>query len=102
MRYFLISDNQDTLTGMRLTGIEGTLATNETQLETALQTAVAQTDIAILLITQSANNLNPQLVAHYKNLYAKPLMLTIPDQNDSEHSADTITQSIQQAIGIKM
>jgi V/A-type H+-transporting ATPase subunit F len=102
MRYFLISDNQDTLTGMRLAGIEGVLTTNAGQVTKAMETAFENPQIAIVLITKTAMDFCPQLIEEYKQNRPKPLILVIPDPASADTSADSISRSIQQAIGITM
>ncbi|NMA79555.1 MAG: ATP synthase subunit F, partial [Clostridiales bacterium] len=52
MRFFLISDNVDTLTGMRLAGIEGVIVHEADEVNAALDKAVADENIAIILMTQ--------------------------------------------------
>ena len=51
MRFFLISDNSDAMNGLRLAGIEGTVARSEADLRQALENAAKQPDIAVLLVT---------------------------------------------------
>ena len=52
MRFFLISDNVDTQVGMRMAGIEGVVVREEPLVRAAIQTAAADPDIAVLLITE--------------------------------------------------
>ena len=52
MRFFLISDNSDAMNGLRLAGIEGTVARSEADLRNALEMAAQQPDIAVLLVTE--------------------------------------------------
>lgn len=42
MRFFLISDNSDAMNGLRLAGIEGTVARSEADLRNALEMAAQQ------------------------------------------------------------
>ena len=42
MRFFLISDNSDAMNGLRLAGIEGTVARSEADLRQALENAAKQ------------------------------------------------------------
>lgn len=51
MRFFLISDNSDAMNGLRLAGIEGTVARSEADLRNALEMAAQQPDIAPTLVT---------------------------------------------------
>ena len=48
MRFFLISDNNDTRLGMRLTGIEGVVVHEPDEVNRALSDAMQQEDIAVI------------------------------------------------------
>ena len=52
MRFFLISDNTDTQTGMRLAGIEGVVAHTAEEVTNAFELALAQPDIGMILVTE--------------------------------------------------
>lgn len=54
MKMYVISDNVDTRTGMRLAGIEGCVAHGEAEVRAALDRALADEQIAVLLMTQKA------------------------------------------------
>ena len=51
MKYFVITDSTDTQVGLRLAGIEGVVVREEPLVRAAIQTAAADPDIAVLLIT---------------------------------------------------
>lgn len=50
MRMYLISDNIDTYTGMRLSGVEGVVVHEREELEEALSFVTGQPDIGIVLL----------------------------------------------------
>lgn len=52
MKMYLISDNVDTLTGMRLAGVEGSVVHERNELKEALDKALADKEIGILLLTE--------------------------------------------------
>ena len=52
MRCFCISDDPDVLTGMRLAGIEGALASTKREVDMAVSRAVADSGVAILIVTE--------------------------------------------------
>ena len=52
MRMYLISDNIDTYTGMRLSGVEGVVVHEREELEEALSFVTGQPDIGIVLLTE--------------------------------------------------
>ena len=52
MKMYLISDNVDTLTGMRLAGVEGSVVHERNELKEALDKALTDKEIGILLLTE--------------------------------------------------
>ena len=54
MKMFLISDNTDTYTGMRLAGVEGVVVHGKDELQAALDRVLADKEIGIVLLTRSS------------------------------------------------
>ena len=52
VKMYVISDNIDTQTGMRLAGVEGVVVHEHDETVEALHRAIADGDIAIILITE--------------------------------------------------
>ena len=52
MKMFLISDNVDTQTGMRLAGVEGVVVHEREELYDTLQKTLADKEIGIILLTE--------------------------------------------------
>lgn len=52
MKMYLISDNIDTYTGMRLAGVEGIVVHERQELREALENAIADKEIGIILLTE--------------------------------------------------
>ncbi|MDR1627832.1 MAG: V-type ATP synthase subunit F [Oscillospiraceae bacterium] len=102
MKIYLISDNVDTLVGMRLAGIDGIVVHDENELKKALKNAVCVRDVAIVLITEQLVKMCQKFICDFKLKYKKPLIVEIPDRHSEEHTRDSITQHIENAIGIKM
>lgn len=101
MRYFVISDNTDTLVGLRLAGVEGEPAyTREEGLE-AIDRALADPSIGILLITESLAEQCADKLAPVKLTGRTPLVVEIPDRNGTRKK-DAITRYIREAIGVKL
>ena len=102
MRYFVISDNSDTLTGLRLAGIEGTMAETREQTLAAIDTAVQDPTIGILLINEKLAALCPEQINAMKLTSVRPLLVEIPDRHHTGRTPDSITRYIREAIGIKV
>ncbi|MCR5836766.1 MAG: V-type ATP synthase subunit F [Lachnospiraceae bacterium] len=102
MRMFLISDNVDTLTGMRLAGIEGVVVHEKNEIKEAVTNVLSNKDIGIILITEKCSNLIPEVMDDIKLNRKFPLLLEIPDRHGSGRRSDFITAYINEAIGIKI
>ena len=53
MKFYLISDNVDTLMGMRLAGIEGVVVHKEHHVRAELKKAMDMPDVAVILMTET-------------------------------------------------
>ncbi len=102
MRYYLISDNIDTLTGMRLVGIEGAIISDEKSLSEKLDEIVSDKSIAVLLITENIHNMCKSRLLDIKLNYNQPLIVVIPDRHGSGRASDSITSYVKDAIGLKI
>ena len=102
MKFFVVSDNTDTLTGMRLAGISGVLAHTPDEVRDALQEALADKSIGILLITEKLVNVSPDLIGDIRTKRKTPLLVVIPDRHGTGRAPDSITRYVRDAIGIKI
>lgn len=102
MRYFVISDNSDTLTGLRLAGVEGVLCRTKEETLTALSQAEADETIGVLLINETLAAQCPERVDALKRTSVRPLLVEIPDRHHTHRAPDSITRYIREAIGIKV
>ena len=102
MRFYLISDNMDTLAGMRLAGIEGVVVHGKDEVERSLRDAMEHPDIGIVLVTEKLVALAPDLVYDLKLNRRTPLIVEIPDRHGSGRSKDSITRYVRDAIGVKI
>ena len=75
MKYFVITDSTDTQVGLRLAGIEGVVVREEPLVRAAIQTAAADPDIAVLLITEKLAALCQDLIAPLKLTAQRPLVV---------------------------
>ena len=96
MKMYLISDNTDTLTGMRLAGVEGILVRSRDQVKKALE------DNGILLLTESLGKQYPDLVRITRTGHKMPLLIEIPDRHGTGRRPDFITAYVNEAIGLKL
>ncbi|HCW72656.1 MAG TPA: ATP synthase subunit F, partial [Clostridiaceae bacterium] len=66
MKFFLISDNIDTQMGMRLAGIEGVVVHERREVLRALEKAMHDEEIAIVLITTKLIETCPEVISELK------------------------------------
>ena len=83
MKMYLISDNIDTLTGMRLAGVEGEVVHGRRETKQAVEKIL-------------------ELVDDIKLNRKQPLLVEIPDRHGSGRQPNFITNYINEAIGIKI
>jgi V/A-type H+-transporting ATPase subunit F len=102
MRFYLISDNVDTQVGMRLAGIDGVVVHEASEVQKALQEAIDQDDIAVVLITETLLALCPSTIYNIKLNRHRPLIVEIPDRHGNGCTKDTITRYVREAIGVKI
>ena len=102
MRMYLISDNTDTLTGMRLAGVDGVIANEKGTLEKALNEVLKDKNIGIILLTEALGKKYPELVKTVRPEHKKPLLIEIPDRHGTGRRPDFITAYVNDAIGLKL
>lgn len=102
MKMYLISDNVDTLTGMRLAGVEGEVAHGRKEAKEAVEKILEDKNLGILLLTEKLSFEIPELVDEIKLNRKQPLLVEIPDRHGSGRQQNFITNYINEAIGIKL
>ena len=102
MKMYLISDNIDTQTGMRLAGVDGVVVHERDELRTALETALADKEIGILLLTEKFGRKFPEIIDDVKLHHKVPLIVEIPDRHGTGRKPDFITSYVNEAIGLKL
>lgn len=101
MKMYLISDNVDTLTGMRLAGVEGVVVHEKQELKEALDQICRNREIGLVLLTEKFGRDYPELIQGYK-ARKRPLFIDIPDRHGTGRSPNFITAYINEAIGLKL
>ena len=102
MKFFLISDNVDTRTGMRLAGIDGCIVHTRNEIKDAFKSALADTSIGIILITEKLSREFPDIVDDIKLNRKQPLLVEIPDRHGTGRRSDLIPAYVNEAIGLKL
>ena len=81
MKYFLISDNTDSATGMRLAGVEGVVVAGRDEALRALRGAADDPDIGIILVTEKLGALLGDEIEKIRNSGTERLIVGIPDRH---------------------
>lgn len=102
MKYFVVTDSIDTQVGLRLAGIEGVVVRGEAEARRALEKALSDPAVGVLLITEGVAVQCADLVAPVKLTAHTPLVVEIPDRHSTGRAPDSITRYIREAIGIKL
>jgi V/A-type H+-transporting ATPase subunit F len=102
MKFWLISDNTDTQTGMRLAGVDGVVVHEKTEFKEALTQAMDNPENAVILVTSLLVKLAPDFVFDLKLNRRSPLIVEIPDRHASVNVTDNIAKYIESAIGLKL
>lgn len=102
MKMYLISDNVDTYTGMRLAGVDGVIVHKREELYEALQTVLNDKSIGIVLLTEKFGREFPDIIDEIKLKRKMPLIVEIPDRHGTGRSKNFITSYVNEAIGLKL
>ena len=102
MKFLLLSDNVDTLTGMRLAGIKCVLVHERDEILTALDDACSNNEIGILLVTEVLAERVPEALKSVRLDRNKPIVTIIPDRHGERRRSDYITSYIKESIGLKI
>lgn len=99
MKFYLITDNIDAGTGLRLAGVPYTLVNTPEECAEALKNAVRDPEIGIILITDDLYEKCADIIDGIKKTVSVPLITEIPD-NRGEFKSDAVTRYVIDAVGI--
>lgn len=102
MKMYLISDNIDTLAGMRLAGVEGAVVHTKEELKAQLEQTLADREVGIILLTEKFGREFPEIIDEVKLERKLPLIVEIPDRHGTGRKPDFITSYVNEAIGLKL
>ena len=102
MKMYLISDNVDTYTGMRLAGVEGVVVHERSELKESLEYAVSDKEIGIILLSEKFGREFPEIIDEVRLHHKTPLIIEIPDRLGTGRKPDFITSYVNEAIGLKL
>lgn len=101
MKSFLISDNRDSLIGMRMAGIDGVIvdATDPVETWKITEEKLKSPEVGILFLTEKAADAIREKLLEFRVKSIFPLITVIPDRHGFT-SHNEITKYISEAIGM--
>ena len=96
----LISDNIDTLMGMRLAGVEGVVVHERQEVLHALEQDRAKKDVAVIMITEKLARLCDAEISAYKTSVGTPLLVVIPDRHGKSDVTESLSRYLAETVGI--
>jgi len=102
MKIFLLSDNTHTLTGMRLSGVEGVVVHKREEILEELVKVKKKRDIGILIITELLAERVQLELNEMKLSHSLPVIVEIPDRHGTRRPPDFLTKYIKESVGIKI
>lgn len=101
MKFYCIAD-EDTVRGFRLAGVPGQAVGNPQEAIAALDRAVAQPDIGIVILTDVIAAGIRQQVDVVRMEQERPLIVEIPGPQGPMPGRKTLRQFVQEAVGIRL
>lgn len=102
MKMFVLSDNTDTCTGMRLAGIDGVVVHERDELLSELDKAIKDGGYGIILITEKLRKLGDDVISPMMTELRSPVFLEIPDRHGFGRSGSSMTDYIRTTIGLNI
>lgn len=102
MKAFLISDNVDTLVGLRIAGINGVVLHAREDITLKIREIEKEKDIGIIIVTEKVAHLVEDKIKELKLSRTGPLIVEIPDRHGSSRGKDYILKYIRESIGLRL
>lgn len=102
MKQFVIADNLDTLTGLRLAGINGQVVDENQSFEAIFNNTLSSKEYGVIMISPQLIAAHQELVDDVRFNQAIPLIVAIQGPNEYQSPTNSITDTIQQAIGMQL
>jgi len=101
MESYLISDNEETLIGMKMAGISGELLTDNQVILNRIDELILDPKIGIIILTHKTKVKIEEEVMTRKLQSKETLIVEIPGPGESIKN-DFITKYIRESIGLKL
>jgi V/A-type H+-transporting ATPase subunit F len=98
----LVIGHPEAVLGFSLVGVRGQIATSAEEANQALSSALASPDVGIILVTGDVAGLIEPRMAQLKLSSIGPLVVEIPGPEGVQSDQPTLSEVVQQVIGIKI
>jgi V/A-type H+-transporting ATPase subunit F len=98
----LVIGHPEAVLGFSLVGVHGQIATSAEEANQALSDALASPDVGIILVTEDVARLIEPRMAQLKLSSTVPLVVEIPGPEGVQSDQPTLSEVVQQVIGIKI
>lgn len=102
MKMYLISDNIDTLVGMRLAGIDGCVAHDSETIRAEIEKTASDGDVGIIVLTEKAGDMVKEYLDNLKLTMHLPMIIEIPDRHGNRDIGESINKMVQESIGLRL
>lgn len=102
MKAFLISDNVDTMVGLRISGINGIVLHSKEEIEFIIDKLLLDKELSIIIFTEKAAAVVAEKIREIKLSKELPLIVEIPDRHGTRKGRDAILGYIKESIGLKI
>ncbi len=96
---FLISDNTETLTGLKLAGVGGVIVSTREQLTDTLNDVIGSGEYAIILYTGKLREIAGDILSEQTESNKHIIFYEIPDK-DGYDSTSSISDFVKSSIGV--
>jgi len=101
MKYFIIGGD-DAVLGFGMVGVEGRVVSNADEAGQALQEALEDREVGIVIITEPAAELIRPQVDRYVFSQSFPLIVEVPDREGPLEDKPGLRELVNRAIGINL
>ena len=98
----LVIGNQDAVWGFALAGVRGQIVNTAKELDRAIDAALADEEVGIVLVTEDAANLARQRVESLMVRRATPLVVEIPGPEGPSPDRPSLSDVIRRTVGVKI
>lgn len=102
MKTFLISDNVDSLVGLKIAGIKGSVVHTREEVLKVLEDLLKDNKVSTIIVTEKIAELIPEELNKIKLSKLLPLVVEIPDRHGSKKGEDHLLNYVKEAIGLKL